>query len=74
MTEEQEIELLVQHFLLDEERTLQEVTDAMLQLNETKPFEALGRAMFTAMTQAHTAQLQAAKATLTAKQSKRKPR
>jgi hypothetical protein len=73
MTDDEAINLLVQHFLLDEERTLQEITDAVVQINQTKPYDALGRAMFDTMTKTHMATLQAAKATLTAKQPKRKP-
>jgi ribulose kinase len=72
MTDDEAINVLVHHFLLDEESALQEVTDAMVQINDTKAFEALGRAMFATMTKSHMAQLQAAKATLTAKQRKRK--
>ncbi|PTR14463.1 hypothetical protein C8R31_106136 [Nitrosospira sp. Nsp2] len=73
MTDDEAINVLVQHFLLDNEHSLREVTDAMFQFNETKPYDALGRSMFAAMTKTHIAQLQAAKATLTAKQPKRKP-
>ena len=72
MTDDEAINVLVQHFLLDNEHSLQEVTDAMFQFNQAKPYDALGRAMFAAMTQTHIAQLHAAKATLTAKQPKRK--
>jgi ribulose kinase len=73
MTDAEAIKILVQHFLQDEERRFQEITDAVVRIKQTKPFDALGRAMFAMMTKTHMAQLQAAKATLTAKQQKRKP-
>ena len=43
------INLVAQHFLLDEAKPLADVTDALAAISGGKPFEALGRAMFSAM-------------------------
>jgi hypothetical protein len=65
-----EIKLLVQNFLLDDERPLAEVTSAMAAVVADNSFEALGRTAFAAMLQKHTARLEASKATSIAKEPK----
>ena len=65
---EKDIDLVAQHFLLDGEKPLADVTNALASIGGSKPFEALGRAMFTAMIKTHMARLQADKATLVAQE------
>lgn len=65
---EKEIDLVVQHFVLDNEKSSAEVTNAFVVIGGSKPFEALGHAMFRAMLNTHIAQLQAEKATLVAQE------
>lgn len=68
MTTETEnaIDVLVQCFLLDQEQTNAEVTKALETVSCGKSFEALGKAVYRAMLQAHQARLQAEQATLIA--------
>lgn len=68
---EKAIDVLVQHFLLDAEHSLEEVTGALSAIGADKSSEALGKAVFTAMLKAHTARLGSTRATLTAKGPKR---
>ena len=67
MTEtENAINVLVQHFLLDDEKPSVDVTNALATIGTSRPFEALGYAMFAAILKTHIARLQADKATLVA--------
>ena len=65
---ENEINLVVQHFLLDDEKPSADVMNALVAIGGSKPFEALGHAMFIAMIKTHLARLQAEKATLVAQE------
>ena len=62
------INLVAQHFLLDEVKPLADVTDALAAIGEGEPFEVLGRALFSAMIKTHIANLEGAKATLVAQE------
>lgn len=64
---EKDIDLVAQYFLLDDEKPSADVTNALSSIGGSRPFEALGRAVFLAMLETHGAQLQAARATLVAK-------
>jgi len=60
------INLVVQHFLLDEAKPLADVTDALSTIGARRSFEALGLAVSVAMLKTQKARLQAEKATLIA--------
>lgn len=62
------INLVAQHFLLDEVKPLPDVTDALATIGGSEPFEALGRALFSAMIKTHMANLEGAKVTLVAQE------
>lgn len=64
---EKDIDLVVQHFLLDDEKSSTDVTNALMSMGRSRPFEALGRAMYLAMLKTYMASLQAEKATLVVK-------
>jgi len=65
---EKDIDLVAQHFLLDDEKPSADVTNALSSIGGSKPFEALRRAMYAAMLKTHIAGLQADKTTLIAKE------
>ena len=62
------INLVAQHFLLDEAKSLADVTDALATIGASGPFEALGHAIFTAILKTHIANLEGAKALLVAQE------
>lgn len=72
MTNQDAINILIQRFLQDQETPTQSITDALQQISTDKPFETLGCAMYSEMMRIHVAKLEAAKATITAQQPKRK--
>lgn len=65
---EKEIDLVAQHFLLDNEKASAEVTNALAAIGDSKSFEALGRAIYSAMLKTHMARLQAEKVSLVAQE------
>ena len=68
---ENAIDTLLQNFLLDAEQSMEQVTGALSTIAADKSFDALGKAVFKAMLQTHTARLESSKTTLTAKGPKR---
>ena len=61
------IKLIVQHFLLDDEKPLDDVTDALAAIGGSKSFEALGHDMFAAMIRTHMARMASTRAKLAAR-------
>lgn len=68
---EDAINTVLQNFLLDAEQPMEQVTGALSIIGADKSFEALGKAVYAAMLNTHTARLQSAKATLTAQAPKK---
>lgn len=65
---EKDIDLVAQHFLLDNEKEPIDVTLALATIGGSKQFETLGQAMYAAMLKIHMARLVADKTTLIAKE------
>lgn len=60
------IEVLTDHFILGQEKSSKEVSQALDKLIEVKPFEELGRKVCLAMLKANVAALQTKRAVLVA--------
>lgn len=60
------IEVLTDHFILGQEKSSKEVSRALDQLIEVKPFKELGRRVLLAMLKANVAALQTKRAVLVA--------